>query len=112
MLQSLFFHLHNLWNAHLLDLASVSHVFVDEVHERDLNTDFLLIILKDLLQRRKSLKLVLMSATLNAERFSSYFGGCPTVSIPGRVSLCCYMLINRKCQRLLIFGKCLYHVHI
>jgi len=57
---------------------------VDEVHERDLNTDFLLIILKDLLQRRKSLKLVLMSATLNAERFSDYFGGCPTVSIPGR----------------------------
>jgi len=66
------------------DLASVSHVFVDEVHERDLNTDFLLIILKDLLLRRKSLKLVLMSATLNAERFSDYFGGCPTVSIPGR----------------------------
>ena len=66
------------------DLASVSHVFVDEVHERDLNTDFLLIILKDLLVRRKSLKLVLMSATLNAERFSEFFGGCPTVSIPGR----------------------------
>lgn len=66
------------------DLASVSHVFVDEVHERDLNTDFLLIILKDLLQRRTNLKLVLMSATLNADRFSSYFGGCPTVSIPGR----------------------------
>lgn len=76
------------------DLASVSHVFVDEVHERDLNTDFLLIILKDLLQRRKSLKLVLMSATLNAERFSSYFGGCPTVSIPGRVSWCYYMPIS------------------
>jgi ATP-dependent RNA helicase DHX36 len=59
-------------------------VFVDEVHERDLNTDFLLIILRDLLHRRPSLKLVLMSATLNAERFSEYFGGCPIVSIPGR----------------------------
>lgn len=66
------------------DLASISHIFVDEVHERDLNTDFLLIILRDLLARRKSLKLVLMSATLNAEAFSSYFGGCPVVSIPGR----------------------------
>jgi len=66
------------------DLASVSHIFVDEVHERDLNTDFLLIILKNLLQRRKSLKLILMSATLNADRFSAYFGGCPTVSISGR----------------------------
>ena len=66
------------------DLASVSHVFVDEVHERDLNTDFLLIILKSLLSRRKSLRLVLMSATLNADTFSMYFNGCPTVSIPGR----------------------------
>lgn len=66
------------------DLASVSHVFVDEVHERDLHTDFLLIVLKDLLSRRKSLKLVLMSATLNATAFSDYFGGCPMVSIPGQ----------------------------
>jgi len=66
------------------DLASVSHVFVDEVHERDINTDFLLIILKDLLKRRKNLKLVLMSATLNADTFAAYFKGCPTVSIPGR----------------------------
>jgi len=66
------------------DLASVSHVFVDEVHERDLNTDFLLIILKDLLARRKSLKLVLMSATLNAEAFSDFFNGSAIMSIPGR----------------------------
>jgi len=56
----------------------------DEVHERDLDTYFLLIILKDLLARRKSLKLVLMSATLNADTFSKYFSGCPTASIPGR----------------------------
>ena len=66
------------------DLASVSHIFVDEVHERDLNTDFLLIILKDLLARRKGIKLVLMSATLNADAFANYFTGCPIVSIPGR----------------------------
>lgn len=57
---------------------------MDEVHERDLDTDFLLIILKDLLARRKTLKLVLMSATLNADTFSEYFSGCPTASIPGR----------------------------
>jgi ATP-dependent RNA helicase DHX29 len=55
-----------------------------QVHERDLNTDFLIIILKDLLARRKDLKLILMSATLNADSFSKYFGGCPVVSIPGR----------------------------
>lgn len=66
------------------DLASVSHIFVDEVHERDLNTDFLIIILKDLLARRQNLKLVLMSATLNSDAFSTYFLNCPVVSIPGR----------------------------
>jgi HrpA-like RNA helicase len=49
-----------------------------------LNTDFLIIILKDLLQRRKELKLILMSATMNADSFSNYFGGCPVVSISGR----------------------------
>lgn len=55
-----------------------------QVHERDCNTDFLLIILRDLLARRRNLKLVLMSATLNADAFSKYFSGCPVVSIPGR----------------------------
>ncbi|CAN0127721.1 unnamed protein product, partial [Discosporangium mesarthrocarpum] len=69
-------------------LSSVSHVFVDEasacVHERDLNTDFLLIILKGLLAKRPTLKLILMSATLNAGMFSDFFGGAPVVEIPGR----------------------------
>lgn len=48
-------------------------MFVDEVHERDLNTDFLLIILKQLLASRPGLKLVLMSATLNARTFAEFF---------------------------------------
>jgi HrpA-like RNA helicase len=46
--------------------------------------DFLLIVLKDLLPRRPELRLVLMSATLNAEMFSSYFGGAPMIHIPVR----------------------------
>eukprot|EP00940_MAST-03C_sp_MAST-3C-sp2_P001817 g1817.t1 len=66
------------------DVRGVSHIFIDEVHERDLNSDFLLIILRGILKRRPSLKLVLMSATLNAELFADYFGGCPTMDIPGR----------------------------
>lgn len=44
--------------------------------------DFLLIVLKDLLPRRPELRLVLMSATLDAELFSRYFGGAPMVQIP------------------------------
>ncbi|KAF8390072.1 hypothetical protein HHK36_024593 [Tetracentron sinense] len=65
------------------NLKGVSHVIVDEIHERGMNEDFLLIVLKDLLPRRPELRLILMSATLNAELFSSYFGGAPMIHIPG-----------------------------
>ncbi|KAI1312773.1 DEAD/DEAH box helicase [Xylaria venustula] len=54
-------------------LADVSHIVIDEVHERSLDTDFLLSIIRDVLKRRKDLKLVLMSATLDAAAFKSYF---------------------------------------
>lgn len=64
-------------------LEGVTHVIVDEIHERGMNEDFLLIVLKDLLPRRPELKLILMSATLNAELFSSYYGGAPMIHIPG-----------------------------
>ncbi|KQK02430.1 hypothetical protein BRADI_2g01360v3 [Brachypodium distachyon] len=64
-------------------LKGVTHVIVDEIHERGMNEDFLLIVLKDLLPRRPELRLVLMSATLNADLFSSYFGGAPMIHIPG-----------------------------
>lgn len=65
------------------NLRGVTHVIVDEIHERGMNEDFLLIVLKELLPRRPELRLILMSATLNAELFSSYFGGAPTIHIPG-----------------------------
>ncbi|XP_006468781.1 DExH-box ATP-dependent RNA helicase DExH5, mitochondrial isoform X1 [Citrus sinensis] len=65
------------------NLKGVTHVIVDEVHERGMNEDFLLIVLKDLLSRRPELRLVLMSATLDAELFSSYFGGATVINIPG-----------------------------
>ena len=54
-------------------LADVSHVVVDEVHERNLDTDFLLILLRSVLARRKDLKVILMSATLDAGVFEQYF---------------------------------------
>ncbi|XP_074556601.1 DExH-box ATP-dependent RNA helicase DExH1 [Curcuma longa] len=65
------------------DLAGVSHILVDEIHERGINEDFLIIILRDLLPRRPDLRVVLMSATLNADLFSKYFGNSPIIHIPG-----------------------------
>nr|XP_009779782.1 PREDICTED: ATP-dependent RNA helicase DHX36 isoform X3 [Nicotiana sylvestris] len=65
------------------NLKGITHVIVDEIHERGINEDFLLIVLKDLIPRRPELRLILMSATLDAELFSSYFGGAPLVHIPG-----------------------------
>ncbi|KAH9609039.1 hypothetical protein KSS87_007653 [Heliosperma pusillum] len=64
-------------------LKGITHVIVDEIHERGMNEDFLLIVLKELLPCKPELKLILMSATLDAELFSSYFGGAPMVNIPG-----------------------------
>lgn len=65
-------------------LSSVSHIIIDEVHERSEESDFLLAILKDLLKVRKNLRVILMSATLNASLFSNYFRGAPVLDIPGR----------------------------
>ncbi|TXG57279.1 hypothetical protein EZV62_018592 [Acer yangbiense] len=65
------------------NLKGVTHVIVDEIHERGMNEDFLLIVLKDLLPHRPELRLILMSATVDAELFSSYFGGATIINIPG-----------------------------
>ena len=49
-----------------------------------MQSDFLLVILKRLLLKRPDLKVVLMSATLDSEKFSGYFQHCPVINIPGR----------------------------
>ncbi|XP_061916273.1 ATP-dependent DNA/RNA helicase DHX36 [Entelurus aequoreus] len=64
-------------------LSSISHLVLDEIHERSLHSDVLLTIVKDLLNFREDLKIILMSATLNAEKFSKYFDNCPMIHIPG-----------------------------
>lgn len=64
-------------------ISGVSHIVIDEVHERDVDTDFLLVLVRELLQHCWQLKVVIMSATLDATIFTRYFNGCPAVSIPG-----------------------------
>ena len=65
-------------------LSQYDVIIIDEVHERHVNSDFLLGILKRVLEMRSDLKLVLMSATVNAELFSGFFNA-PVIKIPGRL---------------------------
>ncbi|XP_010280742.1 PREDICTED: probable ATP-dependent RNA helicase YTHDC2, partial [Phaethon lepturus] len=60
-------------------LSTVTHVIVDEVHERDRFSDFLLIKLRDVLQKQTHLKLIISSAALDANLFIRYFGSCPVI---------------------------------
>ncbi|KAF4606324.1 hypothetical protein EYR38_000377 [Pleurotus pulmonarius] len=64
-------------------LKDVTHVVVDEVHERSVDCDFLLLELKELLKSHPTLKVVLMSATINYSIFSKYFNDAPLLKIPG-----------------------------
>lgn len=71
-------------------LMAYSVVILDEAHERTVNTDVLFGLLREAMKKRKAisplnaLKLIVTSATLEAEKFSSYYGGCPIFRIPGR----------------------------
>ena len=66
-------------------LRAYDTIIVDEAHERSLNIDFLLGILKRILARRRDLKVIVSSATLDVERFSAFFDGAPIISVPGRL---------------------------
>ncbi|CAI5710794.1 unnamed protein product [Hyaloperonospora brassicae] len=66
------------------DLDSYSCVIMDEAHERALNTDVLFGILRKVVQRRSDFKLIVTSATLDADKFARFFGGVPMFTIPGR----------------------------
>ena len=66
------------------DMSSYSVIILDEAHERTIATDVLFGLLKKTMKRRPDLKFIVTSATLDAEKFSTYFGGCPIFTIPGR----------------------------
>lgn len=66
------------------NLRQYDTLIIDEAHERSLNIDFVLGYLKNLLKRRKDLRVVVSSATLDAGKFSDYFDGAPVVNVEGR----------------------------
>ena len=67
------------------DLLQYDCIILDEVHERSLNIDFLLGYMKLLLARRKDLRVVISSATLDAERISGFFSNAPVIEVEGRM---------------------------
>jgi ATP-dependent RNA helicase DHX36 len=88
-------------------LSDVTHVVIDEVHERDRNSDFLLIILRRLLKKRKDLKLILMSATMQAKLFQEYFEktGVETLGIAGRTFPVQQYFLEDVLTRTRFYGK-------
>ncbi|KAL6857478.1 Cyclin-dependent kinase catalytic subunit [Amphichorda felina] len=66
------------------DLGGYSAIMIDEAHERTVHTDIILALVKDLARERPDLKLLISSATMNAEKFAQYFDDAPIFNIPGR----------------------------
>ena len=63
----------------------ITHIIVDEIHERSVLSDFLLFLLKRIIRSNSDIRIILMSATLNETLFSDYFGGVPSLSVEGRL---------------------------
>ncbi|KAL3097315.1 hypothetical protein niasHT_023534 [Heterodera trifolii] len=81
-------------------LRGISHLIIDEIHERDINTDFMLIVVRDMVKANPKLKVLLMSATIDTTLFTNYFGNCPIIEITQRVHPVQYFFMEDVIQML------------
>ncbi|KAJ2546695.1 hypothetical protein EV175_005503, partial [Coemansia sp. RSA 1933] len=80
------------------DLSQYSAIIMDEAHERTLNTDVLLGLLKQIVATRRDIKLIVTSATMNSQRFADFFGNAPVFTIPGRTFPVDVMFSKSACE--------------
>ena len=81
------------------DLQSYSVMIIDEAHERTLHTDILFGLIKDIARFRKDLKLLISSATLDAQKFSEFFDDAPIFRIPGKLTIKFFFQEQNKITR-------------
>ena len=77
-------------------LRQYEAILIDEAHERSLNIDFILGCLRQLMEKRSDLKIVITSATIDTETFSQAFGGAPIIEVSGRMYRWMYITCRRK----------------
>lgn len=65
--------------------TNITHIIVDEIHERSILSDFLLLLLKRIIKKNHSIKIILMSATMDQSLFASYFNTLASISVEGRL---------------------------